>query len=165
MRKVFYLLAMVFTLSACGAANVEDDTSERDISKENKQQNEIETISQVEKDIVLIDNDDLKITTKEVMHTRENVTDHIKLKIEVENKQNKTFDLLLKNYSVDGHDFPSTQLWISADDVEPNETIETLINGYEYDELTADEHVSGTIIYKSYDGARHEESFNEYINN
>src|SRR5699024_9409056 len=94
MRKVFYLLAMVFTLSACGAAKVEDDTSERDVSKENKQQNEIETISQVEKDIVLIDNDDLKITTKEVMHTRENVTDHIKLKIEVENKQNKTFELL-----------------------------------------------------------------------
>ena len=161
MRKVFYLLAIIFTLSACG---VVDDTSERDVSKENEQQNEIETISQVEKDIVLIDNDDLTLNLKEVKHGRSDISDHVAIEIELTNKQNKTYELYLKDLIVDGKEINSTNIWIDEEDIQPKETIAVFINGYEHEELTANEHIKVSMLYKDYEGNRNEITFSEYIN-
>lgn len=163
MKRLILIVLAAVLLVACGNKEksvVVDGPEEEKVSEND----EIETLSSEQIELALADNEDLKIDLLHVNNGRSELTDHVSLNIKIENKQNKTFELLLKDLTVDGKKVDSSHSWISDDEIKPNETIETIINGYEYEELTIAEHVSGTIIYKDYEGNRNEITFSSYIN-
>lgn len=131
---------------------------------EDVEEDEIETLFDKDVNITLVDNDDLKIDLLQISHGRSDITDFVALKIEIENKQNRTFEFYIDDLIVDGTKIEHTHPWINESEVRPKETIEAFINGYEYEELSINEHVAGRIIYRDYDSNRYDIEFSEYIN-
>lgn len=164
------LLALV--LGACGEEeyekdniNADDSTELENESQENKvEEDEMETLFEKDTDLVLFENEDVKIDLLLVGHGRSDLTDHVALKTEIENKQNKTFEFYIHDLAVDGKEIDRSHSWTDTGEIKPNDTIEVFINGYEYEELSVEEHVSGTIILRDYEGNRDEIKFSEYIN-
>lgn len=165
MKRLLFLLMAAMLLTACGKNEpkdepiVEEGTIDEEESKE-----EYETLRGEEHNIVLEDNEDLRITLLESAHGRSDVRDLVEMNLEIENKQNRTFEMYVDNLEVDGNKIDSTQSWLSESEIEPNETITLKMSGYDFDELKFDEHVSGRIIYRDYEGNRNEITFSEYIN-
>lgn len=160
-RYILFILVLLF-LSACGANETEKETQQND----NVDDNEIETLSSEDVEIEIIDNEQLNIELQQVNHGRiiEEETDYISLKLNITNKQDRTYEMYLNELVIDGHEVGKTRMWIDKDKIGPNETIEVYINAYEYEELSVKEHVSGTIVIRDYEGNRHEVEFSSYIN-
>lgn len=169
MRKYLFLLIATLILIVGCSANADDkeDNQKNETIDNNVVENaedEIETLFEKEMNIVIGDNDELKVDLLQVGHGRVDSTDYIALKVELENKQNKTFEFYIKDLKVDGKEIDSIHSWMNEDEIKPSETIEVFINGYEYEELSINEHIAGTIVYSDYEGNRYELEFNEYIN-
>lgn len=155
-----FVLAVSLLLTGCGNKVKSND----EVIVDEEREDEIETVFEKDTDITLIDNEDMKVNLLKVAQGRSDQTDHVSLKVEIENKQSKTFEFYLKELKVDGKEIDSTHLWIDDEEVKPEEVISTFINGYEDEELTLGEHVAGKIIYNDYDDNRNEIEFSEYIN-
>src|SRR5690625_1666833 len=63
---------------------------------------EIETLFKKDMNLVLFENEDIKIDLLLVAHGRVDSTDYVALKTKIENKQNKTFEFFIKDLKVDG---------------------------------------------------------------
>lgn len=164
-RLLFLLMAALLVLAACEDQEDNDPVVESSEQGESDvEQDEIETLLSKETDLILFDNDDLKLTLLRVSHGRSETTDHVSLKVKMENQQKKTFEFYIENLTVDNKAIEITHLWIDDNDIKPNETIETTINGYEYEEFMLEEYIAGTIIYRDYEGNRNVIEFGEYIN-
>lgn len=168
MKQLVIFVISVLILTACGLENeseeINADINDNDNVNEEEIENEIETLFEKETNINLVDNDDLNIQLLQVSHGRDIASDFVGLRVEIENKQNKTYEYYIKDLKVDGTEINSTRAWFIDGEIKPKETIVTFISGYDYDELTIEEHVSGTIVYSDYDGGRDEIKFGEYIN-
>lgn len=162
MREVVSLLIIsVLFLVACGN---NDETLNSERSVEEPTDDEIETLFDKDVNLTLAENEELKIDLQQVSHGRSDVTDFVALKVKIENKQNKTFEFYIEDFKVDGKEIDYTKSWTSESEIKPNEIIETFINGYDYDELSINEHIAGRIIYRDYDSNRYVIEFSEYIN-
>lgn len=164
MRKMLIPLLVILLLVA-GCSNDPKETVTKDITDEaNDEEEKIETLFEKEININIGDNDDLKVDLLHVRHGRADSTDYVSLKVKIENKQNKTFEFFIEDLKVDGKDIDDIHSWIGEGEIAPNDTIDVFINGYEYEELSINEHVAGKILYRDYDSNRNELEFSEYIN-
>ena len=163
MKRILLILIILF-LTACGSNDTTEDPSVNENDNDEIQEDEIETLFEKEINITISDNDDLRVDLLHVAHGRSQSTDNVSLQIEVENKQNKTFKFYIDSLKIDGREIDSLHAWISDGEIDPEEIKTTYINGYEYEELTFKEHISGTIIYNDYEGNRNKLQFSEYIN-
>lgn len=161
MKKYVLLLIITLFLVACGN---NDETLNSERSVEEPTDDEIETLFDKDVNLTLAENEELKIDLQQVSHGRSDVTDFVALKVKIENKQNKTFEFYIEDFKVDGKEIDYTKSWTSESEIKPNEIIETFINGYDYDELSINEHIAGRIIYRDYDSNRYVIEFSEYIN-
>src|SRR5690625_2280115 len=169
MKKLLFILVSLIMLFACGNDTTNkvngNNENDNDISKsENIEEDEIETLFSKDMNLTIAENEELKIDLLQVSHGRSDITDFVALKVEIENKQNKTFEFFIEDFKVDGKKIDHTKSWISESEIKPNEIIETFINGYDYDELSINEHVSGRLIYLDYESNRYEVKFSKYIN-
>src|SRR5690625_7379773 len=103
MKKYILLLVVALFLVGCETEidnNVtEQETPKRDIT--------VTVISEIKYGIILIDNDDFKMTLKESKHIRiedYEEKDNLYLTLNIENKQNTTYNILLSNLYSDGDD-------------------------------------------------------------
>lgn len=161
MKKYVLLLIITLFLVACGN---NDETLNSERSVEEPTDDEIETLFDKDVNLTLAENEELKIDLQQVSHGRSDVTDFVALKVKIENKQNKTFEFYIEDFKVDGKEIDYTKSWTSESEIKPNEIIETFINGYDYDELSINEHIAGRIIYRDYDSNRYVIEFSGYIN-
>ncbi|MCF3941581.1 hypothetical protein [Oceanobacillus alkalisoli] len=169
MRKLLFVLIAFLFIVGCSDDYSEEVESEEpeDVNtndSEEVEETEIETLAEKDIELNLIDNDDLKIDLLRVAHGRDESADYVSLNIEIENKRDRTFELYIKELKIDGEEVDSLHIWMDDDEIKPSETVTTNINGYEYEEFTVEEHVSGTIIYNDYEGNRNEITFSEYVN-
>lgn len=165
-KKLFVLwIGLVLLIGCSENADEVNENDNNDTSDETESiESEIETLFNKDINLTIADNDELKIDLLYVAHGRKDVTDTVALKLEIENKQNKTFKFHIEDLKVDGIEIAHTRSWIDEDEIKPNETIQVFINGYEYEELSINEHVAGRIIYLDYDSNRYDIDFSEYIN-
>ncbi|WP_277679472.1 hypothetical protein [Gracilibacillus dipsosauri] len=168
MKKLLFIFVSLIMLVACGNEDTikvnGNNENDNDISNPEIEEDEIETLFSKDMNLTIADNADLKINLLQVGHGRADATDYISLRVEIENKQNKTFEFYIKDLKVDGQHVDDIHSWIGEGEIKPNETIEVFINGYEYEELSINEHVSGRLIYLDYESNRYEIEFSEYIN-
>ncbi len=169
-RVLVILLTTLLFIVGCSdnADDKENNVYENEVMNNNEvesvEEDEVETLFEKEMNITIGDDDNLKIDLLQVGHGRADSTDYVALKVEIENKQNKTFEFYITDLKVDGKGIDNNHSWIGEGEIAPNETIEVFINGYEYEELSIEEHVSGKIVYSDYDNNRYEIKFSEYIN-
>lgn len=166
-RKYILLLMTALFLVACRSSDesvVAEDEKVEELEELADEEDEIETLSSEDKDLLLFDNDSVKLELTMVNHGRANVADFISLHTNITNKQNRTYEVYIKDLEVDGREIDMMHIWLTEEELEPNAYKAMVINGYEYEELSIKEHVAGTIIYRDYEGNRNELEFNEYIN-
>jgi len=167
MKKYILLLVVALFLVGCETEidnNVtEQETPKRDITET--------VISERKYGIILIDNDDFKMTLKESKHIRiedYEEKDNLYLTLNIENKQNRTYTILLRNLYLDG-DGGDWNIGMSETEVKPNETTDISVS-LEKDILSTnklislEEHIKGEVLYSDYERSRLEDRFSEYIN-
>src|SRR5690625_1360876 len=167
MKKYILLFSLAMFLIGCGNETENNATNQ----EEQKRETTETVISEREYNITLIDNDDFKMTLKESKHIRiENYEekDNLYLTLNIENKQNRTYTILLRNLYLDG-DGGDWSIGMSETEVKPNETIDISVS-LEKDILSTDklisleEHIKGEVLYSDYERSRLEDRFSEYIN-
>src|SRR5699024_10289597 len=152
MRKYLFLLIAALTLVACGNANadsenVNDSNDNENINDTEDNKNEIETLSSEEVSITLAEDDNIIIELELVNHGRDNDNDFISLHTSMTNKEKRTYEMYLNELVVDGELINKSNVWLDEEGIDPEETKDVIINGYDDKELTVDEHIAGTIIY------------------
>lgn len=142
-------------LSAC---NISDTTKEIE-------QIDIEELFNRKHDILLINNDDIKLKLINARHERTEELDIIELSFEMTNKQNRTFEYLFKNMQLDGH--RDVMFGMSIHEIKPNKTMILKMNAMDTEHLSFDEYISGELHYNDYAEdvlSAIETEFSAYIN-
>lgn len=175
MKKLLIMLLALLFMAGC-SDEPEDKVNADEVIKEVEQEEIDEVITEVvseqDHDVVLFDNEDLKLTLLSSVHERyENASgkDEIDLTLELENKKNRTFEFYIKDLTLDGVETNDMKTFFDAEEIAPNETIDINLKTFtETDlddfELNFEEHLSGIIIFSDHEGDRIETSFSEYIN-
>lgn len=126
---------------------------------------ELEELYNREYDIVLVDNDDIKLKLINARHERTEELDIIELSFEMTNKQNRTFEYRFKNMQLDGH--RDVMFGMSIHEIKPNETMILKMNAMDTKHLSFDEYISGELHYNDYAEdvlSAIETEFSAYIN-
>lgn len=176
LKRLLLLLFIPFIMAGC-SSNADDEKKASKESQEEKEdiveEDEVitEVISEQEHDIVLFDNEDLKMTLLNSVHERYENTkarDKVELTIELENKNNRSFDLLIDELKLDGVETVSDRTFFDESEIGPNELKNIMLTAYTEThlddiELNFNEHIKGTVWYSDHERSRITANFSEYI--
>lgn len=154
-----------------------DDEQSKTQSNETVEQDQEEEVSsevvaEQEHDIELADNEDMKITlldSKHEWYENAKVKDNIEYTLRIENKQNRTFTLLIDKLKVDGTETIRVRTFFDDNEISPGETRDVTLTTYTEEllddiQLNIEEHIAGTIHYSDHERSRVTIRFSEYIN-
>lgn len=164
------MFAALLLITACSNKTATED---KDASVKEQQEVEgviTEVVSEQEHNIPLVDNEDLKVTLIDSKHDRledYDAEDTLYLNLDVENKQNRTFNMYFDDISIDGSD-EEFDIGMSETEIGPKDHINIVVNMSknilnEDLTLTFEEHISGKIVYSDHEGNREAERFSEYV--
>lgn len=169
MKRLLILLAAAVFLVAC--SNNEEKSTEPEVEEREEVSSTQETINEQEHSIVLVDNEDLIITLLDSEHvrlTKHEDEDIIILNLEIENKQNRTFNIYLDNVTIDGRN-EDYIIGLSDTEIKPNDKsvidarfMVDILN--ENKIMKFEEHLSGRFTYSDFEGNREQIDFSAYIN-
>lgn len=170
MKRLLFILMAALLLAGCG----NDSQQKEKLIVEDEveiEEAKAEIIGEKELNITLLDNEDLKITLLNSVHQRVEdyeVRDTLFLDFEIENKKNRTFNYYIDDdMSIDGRS-ETYIVGMTETDVGPEEKaiITANISSGSLDDkkLTFEEHISGTLVYRDFEGNRNVVEFSEYIN-
>lgn len=162
-RILILLMAAMFLVACSNKTATEDKEASAEEQPEEDDSTEYEVTYDKEANVMLADDENISMDLFKVAQLTDDVDDYVMLQVALTNKQNRSYDFYVEELKVDGKEVDSLHLWTDDNEINPNEILVTFINGYE-EELTIQEHVAGTIIYKDYEGNRNKLEFNEYIN-
>lgn len=153
MKKILMLLMAAMLLAACGNDEASDSDSK----------SETETQKESGYEVELFENEDMKMTLKDKEHTEEDYMKLLTLHAEIENKKDRTFELVIVDLTVDGVEYGLDSVF--AD----NEVGAGTVTDFEFgvfseEEIKFNEHIKGNIKYMDYEGNVKDVEINKYIN-
>lgn len=182
MKKILFILIAFLLLVGCSNGDTSEEAEETEdievegVNADDEEQSQeveatVEVVAEQEHNIVLADNDDLKITLTDSLQERVSdyeTKDILFLDFSVENKKNRTFTILIDDISIDG-DSRDYDIGMTETEIEPEEqkiiTANLFLNVLEDNkEITFEEHLSGKVTYIDFEGNREQIVFSEYIN-
>lgn len=155
MKKAFILLFIVLIAVGC-SGGVEDKKTEEDRRPI--------VLSENEYNLTLINNEDLEIKLLKATHDRTEEIDTIKLRIEISNKRDKTFEYNFMTLQLDGN--RDVGIGLDVHEIKPNEILTIDLYAMETKEIEFEEYIGGEFWYNDYtnEGVSEKEAISEYIN-